>query len=90
MHKKDLIEQAARKAGKSQAEVKETLEAILETITETVKKGERVTLTGFGTFSRQKQAARMGRNPSTGKPLKIAAKNKVKFKAGAELSGQVN
>jgi DNA-binding protein HU-beta len=89
MHKKDLIEQVARKTGKSQAEVKETLEAILETITDTVKKGNRVTLTGFGTFTRQKQAARMGRNPRTGKPLKIAAKNKVKFKAGAELSGQV-
>lgn len=90
MHKKDLIETVAKKTGKSQKEVKETLEAILSTITETMKKGEKVTLIGFGTFDVQHVPARTGRNPRTGEVLKIKPKNKIRFKAGAELSGKVN
>lgn len=90
MHKKDLIETVARKTGKSQKEVKETLEAILSTINEALKTKDKVTLVGFGTFSVQQTQARTGRNPQTGQPLKIAAKNKVRFKAGADLSGNVN
>ena|SRR5690554_2432615 len=62
MHKKKLIETVANKTGKSQKDVKETLEAILSTINETMKKGEKVTLTGFGTFSVQESKARTGRN----------------------------
>ncbi|PHR45054.1 MAG: DNA-binding protein [Fluviicola sp.] len=90
MHKKELIEAVAQKTGKSQKEVKETLEAILETITETVKKGDKVTLTGFGTFSVQQTKARTGRNPQTGKSIQIKAKKRPKFKAGADLSKSVN
>ena len=55
----------------------------------TLKKGERVALVGFGTFSVAKRAARNGRNPQTGKPIKIAAKKVAKFKAGAELSSRI-
>ena len=90
MHKKDLIETVAQKTGKSQKEVKDTLEAILSTINEALKKKDKVTLVGFGTFSVQHVPQRTGRNPQTGQPLKIASKNKVKFKAGADLSGNVN
>ena len=90
MHKTGLIEQVAQKTGKSQADVKETLEAILTTISETIKKGDKVTLTGFGTFSVQQTKARNGRNPQTGKPMKIKAKKRPRFKAGSELSGKVN
>ncbi len=90
MHKKELVEAVAQKTGKSQKDVKETLEAILSTITETIKKGDKVTLVGFGTFSVQQTQARTGRNPQTGKPLQIKAKKRPKFKAGSELSGSVN
>ena len=55
-----------------------------------MKKGDKITLVGFGTFSVTKRAARTGRNPQTGKTIKIAAKNVVKFKAGADLDGSVN
>lgn len=90
MHKKDLIEAVAKKTEKSQKEVKETLEAILSTISDTLKKGDKVTLIGFGTFSVQQTKARTGRNPQTGKPMQIKAKKKPRFKAGAELSSKVN
>tara|TARA_R100000951_G_scaffold94305_1_gene83001 strand:- start:3719 stop:3991 length:273 start_codon:yes stop_codon:yes gene_type:complete len=90
MHKKELVEAVAKKTGKSQKDVKETLEAILSTINETMKKGDKVTLIGFGTFSVQQSKARTGRNPQTGKAMQIKAKKRPKFKAGAELSKSVN
>ena len=90
MHKKDLVEAVAQKTGKSQKEVKETLDAILSTIGDTLKKGDKVTLIGFGTFSVQQTKARTGRNPQTGKPMQIKAKKRPRFKAGSELSGKVN
>lgn len=89
MHKKDLVEAVAQKTGKSQKDVKETLEAILSTITETLKKGDKVTLIGFGTFSVQQTKARTGRNPQTGKAMQIKAKKRPRFKAGAELNKTV-
>jgi len=55
-----------------------------------LKKGQRVSLVGFGSWSVAKRAARQGRNPQTGKTIKIAAKNVVKFRPGAELKGSVN
>ncbi|MBK6641364.1 MAG: HU family DNA-binding protein [Bacteroidetes bacterium] len=63
--------------------------AFLNVTAKTLKKGDKVTLVGFGTFSVAKRAARTGRNPQTGKEIKIAAKKVVKFKAGAELSSKV-
>ena len=64
--------------------------AFLEVTTKALKKGDRVALVGFGSFSVSKRAARKGRNPQTGKEIKIAAKKVVKFKAGADLAGKVN
>lgn len=90
MHKKDLVQAVAKKTGKSQKEVNETLNAFLSTIGDTLKKGDKVTLIGFGTFSVQVVAPRIVRNPRTGEQLKTKKKNKVRFKAGADLSGKLN
>lgn len=90
MNKKELVEAVAKKTGKSQKDVKETLEVILSTINETLKKGEKVTLIGFGTFSVQESKARIGRNPQTGKAMQIKAKKRPKFKPGSELATTVN
>jgi len=66
------------------------LDAFISTTSGALKKGDRVALVGFGSFSISNRSARTGRNPQTGKEIQIAAKNVVKFKAGAELSGSVN
>ena len=66
------------------------LDATIEAIEKALKKGDRVGLVGFGSFSVAKRAARMGRNPQTGKAIKIAAKKVVKFKAGTVLATAVN
>jgi DNA-binding protein HU-beta len=62
---------------------------MMTAIRKALKKGDKVTLVGFGTYSVSKRAARTGRNPQTGKAIKIAAKNVVRFKAGKELSEAV-
>jgi len=83
--------------GLSEEDAKRALEAFINTTTEALKKGDRISVgreededEGFGTFSISKRSARTGRNPQTGKEIQIAAKNVVKFKAGAELSKAVN
>lgn len=73
-----------------QKETKAFLEAFESTVQETLKKDGKITLIGFGTSDVQEVPARTGRNPRTGEPLKIKAKKKPRFKAGAELSGAVN
>jgi len=90
MNKAELISALASRTGKPQTEVKAFLEAFTETVTETLKKGDKLTLVGFGTFDVQDVPARTGRNPRTGEPLQIKGKKKPRFKAGAELSGAVN
>lgn len=90
MNKGELIKALADKTGKPQKEAKAFLEAFTGTVTETLTKGDKLTLVGFGTFDVQEVPARTGRNPRTGEPLKIQAKKKPRFKAGAELSGAVN
>ncbi len=89
MNKADLVEAMASQAGLSKAQANDALDAFTETVTKTLKKGERVTLVGFGTFSTSDRAARTGRNPQTGESIKIKAKRVVKFKAGKELSTKV-
>ncbi|SDM37514.1 nucleoid DNA-binding protein [Halogranum gelatinilyticum] len=82
-----------REAGLSKADAKRALAALDAFVTEAkgaLKKGDRIALIGFGSFSISKRSARTGRNPQTGKEIQIAAKNVVKFKAGAELSKAVN
>ncbi len=89
MNKAELVSAMASTAKLSKADSTKALDAIVKAISKSLKKGERVMLVGFGTFSVAKRAARMGRNPQTGKPIKIAAKKVAKFKAGAALSKKV-
>ncbi len=89
LNKAELIENIAAEAKISKADAKRALDAFVSSTTKALKKGERVALVGFGTFSISKRAARKGRNPQTGKEIKIAAKKVVKFKAGADLSNKV-
>ncbi|MEX2596756.1 MAG: HU family DNA-binding protein [Salibacteraceae bacterium] len=90
MNKAELIEAMANGAGISKADAKKALDSFINTTTGALKKGDRVALVGFGSFSVSKRSARTGRNPQTGKEIKIAAKNVVKFKAGADLGNAVN
>jgi DNA-binding protein HU-beta len=89
MNKAELIEAIASGSGLTKADAKRALDAFIGTTSSALKKGDRVALVGFGSFSVAKRAARKGRNPQTGKEIKIAAKKVVKFKAGSELSGHV-
>ncbi len=90
MNKTELIDSIAEKAGITKAAAKIALETFLGDIEGTLKKGDRISLVGFGSWSVSQRAARDGRNPQTGATIKIAAKNVVKFKAGSELSNAVN
>ena len=89
MNKSDLIDAIASDAGITKAAAKKALESFLGNVEGALKKGNRVSLVGFGSWSVTRRAAREGRNPQTGKTIKIAAKNVVKFKAGAELQNAV-
>jgi DNA-binding protein HU-beta len=89
MNKAQLIDAIAGDAKITKADAKRALDAFVKTTTHALKKGDRVALVGFGSFSVSKRNARTGRNPQTGKPITIAAKKVVKFKAGADLSGAV-
>jgi len=89
MNKAELIDAMAGDAGLTKADAKKALDAFIGATTKALKKGDRVALVGFGSFAVAKRAARTGRNPQTGKEIKIAAKKVVKFKAGSELSGTV-
>ncbi len=90
MNKAELIDAIASDAGLSKADAKRALDGFVNATTNALKKGDRISLVGFGSFSISNRAARTGRNPQTGKEIKIAAKNVVRFKAGSELSGKVN
>lgn len=90
MNKSDLIVAMAESAGITKAAAKKALECMLSEIQGSLKKGNRVSLVGFGSWSVSMRAARDGRNPQTGATIKIKAKNVVKFKAGSDLSGSVN
>ncbi|GAA0538263.1 HU family DNA-binding protein [Halorubrum ejinorense] len=82
--------QHGRERGLSKADAKRAIEGFTVATTKALKMGDRLSLAGFGSFSISKRSARTGRNPRTGKEIQIAAKNVVKFKAGAELSKAVN
>lgn len=90
MNKAQLIDSIASEANLTKADAKKALDAFIKSTTSALKKGDRVALVGFGSFSVAKRSARTGRNPQTGKPITIEAKNVVKFKAGSELSDSVN
>lgn len=89
MNKAELVEAMAENANISKADAKRALDAFIDTTSAALKKGDRVALVGFGSFSVSERSARKGRNPQTGKEITIKAKKVVKFKPGAELSTKV-
>ncbi|MCF8218856.1 MAG: HU family DNA-binding protein [Bacteroidales bacterium] len=90
MNKAELIEAIASEANMTKADAKKALDAFIGTTSKALKKGDRISLVGFGSFSVTKRSARKGRNPQTGKEIQIPAKKVVKFKPGSELSDMVN
>ena len=90
MNKTELIEHIASKSDISKAAAARALASIIDGVKKTLKKGDTVTLVGFGTFSVSKRAARTGRNPRTGAPLKIKAAKVPRFKAGKGLKDALN
>ena len=89
MTKTDLVAAAATKAGVTKAAAEHVLNAVLDLIVGSVKKGDKVTITGFGTFSRSKRKARTGVNPRTMEKIQIPAQNGVKFSAGKTFKDAV-
>ncbi len=90
MNRKELVAALAKKTDSSNAATDRTISALIEVISATLKKGDKVQLVGFGTFEVRKRAARIGRNPATGAELKIKASKAPAFKAGATLKATVN
>ena len=90
MNKSELVDVMAADAGITKAAAKKALDSMMNNVEKSLKKGGRVSLVGFGSWSVSKRAARDGRNPQTGIAIRIAAKNVVKFKPGAELKNSVN
>ena len=90
MNKAELIDAIASETKLTKADTKKALDAFMKVTSGALKKGQRVALVGFGSFSVVKRNARTGRNPQTGKEIKIAAKKVVKFSPGADLKTKVN
>ena len=90
MNKTELIAAIAEQAEISKKDAEKALKAFVDVVTEQLKEGEKVQLVGFGTFEVSERAAREGRNPQTGKTMKIAACKAPKFKAGKALKDLVN
>jgi DNA-binding protein HU-beta len=89
MNKSDLINKIADDANLTKVQAQAALNSFLDATSGALKTGDKVILVGFGTFSVAERAARTGRNPQTGKEIKIAAKKVVRFKPGSELSSNV-
>ena len=90
MNKTELVEFIATQADLSKAKAAEAVDAFVEAVTTSLKKGKDVTLVGFGTFTISKRAARTGRNPQTGATIKIAASKAPKFRPGKSLKDAAN
>ena len=89
MNKAELIDAIATHTKTSKTQIEKVLDTTLDCIKKTVKKGDEVKLVGFGTFTKAKRKARMGRNPQTGKAIKIPAAWFPKFRPGAEFKTMV-
>lgn len=89
MNKAELIDQIAKDAGITKAQANDALDAFTGSVISTLKKGETVTLVGFGTFSVSQRAARNGRNPQTGETIKIKASKVPKFKSGKDFKDKI-
>jgi DNA-binding protein HU-beta len=90
MNKAELIDAIAQEASLKRADAKKLVDAFVKVTSESLAKGDKLVLLGFGTFSIIERGARVGRNPITGASLNVPAKKIVKFKPGAELRGKVN
>lgn len=89
MNKGDLINYVAKDVKITKVQAAKAIDSVVDNITRTLKKGERTSLVGFGTFSISRRKARTGRNPQTGAPLRIPAKRVVKFTPGKVLKGVI-
>jgi len=90
MNRKELVEALSKKTGGTKADAERNVAALIDVVTATLKKGDTISLVGFGAFKVNKRAARSGRNPQTGAALKIKAAKVPAFKAGATLKAAVN
>jgi integration host factor alpha subunit len=90
MTKADLIEGLANKLGMGKGEAERAVNIVLDDITNALKQGERVNISGFGTFSVSTRQARTGRNPKTGESIEISASRSAKFKPGKQLKDSLN
>jgi len=90
MNKSEFVAAIAEKSELSKKDSEKAVKAFIDVVAEELKKGEKIQLVGFGTFEVTKRAAREGRNPQTGKTMKIEASNAPKFKAGKALKDAVN
>jgi len=89
MNKAELIDKLAKDAGITKTQANDVLDSFTNAVTTSLKKGDRVTLVGFGTFSVSERSARNGRNPQTGEVIKIKARKAPKFKAGKEFASKI-
>ncbi len=90
MNKTQLIDGIAQEAGMTKTDARKALDAFIRVVHQTMKKGDKVTLVGFGTFGVVGKPARTGRNPQTGAPIKLEARKVVRFKPGAQLCHTVH
>ncbi|PIE42143.1 MAG: DNA-binding protein HU [Gammaproteobacteria bacterium] len=90
MNKTELVDAVAKSAGISKVTANKAVDAVVDSVTKALKKGDKVTLIGFGSFEVRKRSARTGRNPRTGEEIKIKATNIPAFKAGKKLKDAVN
>lgn len=90
MNKTDLIEQVAAKRGMTKKDATRVVDAVLDTIADALKRGEKVSLIGFGNFEVRERSARKGRNPQTGEEIQIKASRVPAFKPGKHLKESVN
>lgn len=90
MNKGELVEAIAKDADITKAQAQAAIDSFVANVQKSLKKGGKITLVGFGTFSTSKRAARTGRNPQTGKPIKIPAKQVAKFSPGKALKDAIN
>ncbi|MBO4805599.1 MAG: HU family DNA-binding protein [Paludibacteraceae bacterium] len=89
MNKSELVSAMAEESGLSKVDSKKALDAFIKAVSVALKKGDKISLVGFGSFAVSERSARQGVNPATKQPITIAAKKTVKFKAGAELSDEI-
>ncbi len=90
MNKTELVSSIAKETGLSKTKTNEVVDAFVSAVSESLSKGEKVTLVGFGTFTTSKREARKGRNPKTGEVINIPGKTVARFKAGSDLTKSVN